>query len=142
MDISKYMTGAYITAKDLGEEVRDETIADTRDGQYGKPELVFESKDKLSLNATNLKIMTKHYGRETNLWVGIMIRLVRGEATFNGNRVPSVVIVPVSPAIPQDQRLWRTSLKGKLKPQATAGDMHRPLDDDIPFSSDPTEARR
>src|SRR5262245_49697698 len=91
MDVTKYMSGAYITAKDLGEEVRDETIADTRDGQYGKPELVFESKDKLSLNATNLKTMTKHYGRETNLWVGIVIRLVRGEATFNGNQVPSVV---------------------------------------------------
>src|SRR5215510_7809104 len=96
VDIAKYLNGTHITAKELAHDTRIETIANVQEGQFEKLDLVFESKDKLSLNTTNLRTMRKHYGAETDLWVGKKVTLVVGELTFRGKSVDSVLIVPVS----------------------------------------------
>ncbi len=40
-------------------------------------------------------------GRKTDLGAGVKIKLVVGEATFDGKQVASVIILPVSPATPE-----------------------------------------
>jgi hypothetical protein len=106
MDTSKYLKGNNITAKSMkeaGEEVQEVTIADTQDGKYGL-ELVFENRDRVTLNATNLKKMHRHYGVESTLWVGIEIKLVLGELTYEDEQVDSILIVPVSPDVSKEKR--------------------------------------
>ena len=108
MDTTTFLKGNIITAKGMkeaGEEVIEGlVIADCVNGKFGRPELVFESKDRFSLNDTNLRKMHKHYGTESNAWSGVEIKLVLGEATYEDEQVDSVLLVPVSPDITKEKR--------------------------------------
>jgi len=118
IDVSKYRKGSWYNLGNLGDDAPLETIIDVEEGQYDKLVLVFESRNRLSLNGGNLELMCRHYGEDHRRWIGLTIKLVSGERKFNGKMVPSIILVPVSPDIVQEQR---------------GGDVNRPLDDEIPF---------
>jgi hypothetical protein len=132
IDMSKYLKGSYITVESLGTDVRIEAIADAVDGKFDKPDLIFESGDRLGLNGTNRRTMFKHYGLESNDWIGKKVKVYVGELTFNGKQQDSVLLTPVSP--PTVKR------NAKPKEKGDEDEVHRPLqvgdekvDDEIPF---------
>jgi hypothetical protein len=59
----------------------------------------FKSGDILSLNATNVKILQKAYGVDSDLWIGKKVELYAGEVEYQKKMQPSVLIRPISPPI-------------------------------------------
>jgi hypothetical protein len=127
MDISKYLSTVFLKAGDLASSPRRVVIADVVDGKYDKPDVHFQDGTCLSLNVTNLKALAAAYGTQTADWAGLEIELYVGPVKFNGENQDSVLVRPVSPAIPFDQRT--PPPKPKLRPGGAVTSM----DDEIPF---------
>src|SRR5262245_48183814 len=123
IDVSKYRKGSWYNLGNLGDDAPIEKIFDVEEGQYEKLVLVFESRNRVSLNAGNVELMCRHYGEDPRRWIGITIKLVSGERKFNGKMVASIILVPVSPDIVQAAE----------RAAETKGDVNRPVDDEIPF---------
>jgi hypothetical protein len=124
MDISEHISGGFLKVGDLAGGVRREVIAEVRPGRYQNPDCEFQSGAVLTLNATNLRALAAAWGPETDAWTGKEVELYVGKTQFNGQDRESVLVRPISPPIPAEQRP-----KPAPKPRgAIAG-----LDDEIPF---------
>lgn len=88
----KYLKGKYITVDDLRDGPRQEIIIDVLEGKYERPDLLFESGDKLGCNKTNLRTLEKHLGSETNGWARAEVELYVGKLEFNNEKKDSVLI--------------------------------------------------
>jgi len=84
-------------------------------GKYDKPDILFEDGSKLSANATNVRILCRHYGDDSADWIGVEVELTLGEIDFQGEKKPAVIILPISPP-------------AEKKPAEKT-----PFDDEIPF---------
>jgi hypothetical protein len=116
MDMRKYYAG-YIKVEDL-DSPRQEQIEDCRVGNFDRPVLHFESGDKLSLNFTNTRTLGGAFGDDSNEWIGKTIELYVGQVKYQGELQPSVLVRPISPPVPLEQR------------KQIADD---DLDDEVPF---------
>ena len=65
-DMRQFAGEAFIKVVDLSEGPRQETIAAVQSGNYDRPVLLFESGDKLALNATNTRVLVRAYA-----WQGL-----------------------------------------------------------------------
>jgi hypothetical protein len=119
MDTSSYFT-TFLKVDDFAEgESMEETITKVEEGKYGLV-LTLDGGSQFSLNATNWRTLSKAYGYESDNWIGRRIELTRGEATYRGEQVPSLILKPKSPALSEaDRRL-------PVKPEPD-------IDSDIPF---------
>jgi hypothetical protein len=104
IDMGKFAGGGFIGVADLNGGTRRETISAVELGKYGKPDLHFRSGDKLSVNSTNAKALSKAYGRNSDDWIGREIELYCGQVVYNKQTQASVLARPVSPVIPDAQR--------------------------------------
>jgi hypothetical protein len=95
MDVSEFRKGKFLKVEDC-REPRQARIADCVPGKYGKPDLIFESGDRLGLSATNLDILGNKYGWETEAWIGHVVELAVGQTTFNNENVELVLVKPLS----------------------------------------------
>jgi hypothetical protein len=126
MDMRKYSSEHFIKVDDVRNGPIEDQIAVVKDGQYDKPNIVLESGDVLSLNATNRKKLVRAYGTESDLWIGKMIRLFLGMIEYQGSDHEAVLVEPVSPPIKG----------GKANKAAKATDKKKPavdFDDDVSF---------
>jgi hypothetical protein len=82
MDTRKYAGPTFIGVGDVNGVALREQIAVVNTGKYDKLNVVFESGDILSLNATNVKILQKAYGFDSDLWIGKEIELYAGEVEY------------------------------------------------------------
>jgi hypothetical protein len=100
MDMSKYSGAAFLKVGDIKANgpVRV-MIADVQIGEYGKPDLWFTDGTRLSVNATNNKILCQAYGIESDNWMGKELELVVGELEFKGKPQEAVLIKPISAPI-------------------------------------------
>src|SRR5262245_18325965 len=121
MDIDKYSKDVYIKVDDLVDGPRREKIVDVLDGKYDKPDVLFESGNKLGLNATNRRTLKRAYGRETNAWAGRVVELYIGEVRFNNESRESVLVRPITPS-----NSGADAHKPK-KPKVGSGGIHDPL---------------
>jgi hypothetical protein len=119
MDMSQYNGAAFLKVGDVkvNGPIRV-VIADIVLGKYGKPDVSFSDGTKLSLNATNNKILCQAYGAEGDDWIGKEIELSLGEIEYQGKPQQAVLVKPISPPIEKKPP--------KRKP---GGDM----EDEIPF---------
>jgi hypothetical protein len=99
MDTRKYAGPTFIGVGDVNGVALREQIAVVNTGKYDKLNVVFESGDILSLNATNVKILQKAYGFDSDLWIGKEIELYAGEVEYQKKLQPSVLIRPISPPV-------------------------------------------
>jgi hypothetical protein len=99
MDTRKYAGPTFIGLGDVNGGALREQIAVVNLGKYDKLNVVFESGDILSLNATNVKILQKAYGVDSDLWIGKEGELYAGEVEYQKKMQPSVLIRPISPPI-------------------------------------------
>jgi hypothetical protein len=117
MDMSRYAGTSFLKFEDVAAGPRQEKITGVDLGKYDKPILEFESGDRLSLNATNSKTLVRAYGAESDDWIGMVVELFPGQTEFQGKPQDSVLVRPISPGRPLDER---TPVKSEM-------------DDDIPF---------
>jgi hypothetical protein len=58
----------------------------------------------LSLNITNLTALSKHWGLDTDDWLGLEIELSDDQVPFGNGYVDSVVVRPISPPLSKEKR--------------------------------------
>ena len=75
IDMRKYGGEYYLTIPDVRDGALQMPIVDVRDGKFDKPDLVFETGDVLSLNATNRKTLMRAYGPFSDTWLGKIVEL-------------------------------------------------------------------
>lgn len=125
MDARKFCGTNYITLADVAEGPMRFTIAEAREGRYGKIEIISEEGLVFSLNTGNTRRMVRAYGGKTEGWIGKTAELVSGMTEFQGQPQPSVLINPISaPTAPEP---------GQTATGATA--IKSDMNDDIPFSA-------
>ena len=125
MDMSKYSGAAFLKAGDVkvNGSIRV-VIADIQVGKYEKPDVSFTDGTKLSLNATNNKILCQAYGTDGDDWIGKEIELSLGEIEYQGKPQEAVLVKPISPPIEKKPP------PPKPKPKNSGGG---DMDDEIPF---------
>lgn len=118
MDLKKYATDRFVKPNDVKDGPIEGEIAVVKDGKYDKLNVVLETGDVVSLNATNFRTLSSAYGMDSDVWLGKTIRLFLGTIQYQGADHEAVLVEPISPAIP------KTKNKTDEKP---------PFDDKIPF---------
>jgi hypothetical protein len=120
VDTSSYFT-TFLKVDDFAEgESTEGTITKVEEGKYGLV-LTLDSGSQFSLNATNWRTLSRAYGFESDNWVGKSIELTRGEMTYKGEQVASLILKPTSSPLSESER------KLPVKPEPD-------IDDDIPFN--------
>jgi hypothetical protein len=99
MDMRKYSGEHFVKVDDVKDGPIEGQIAVVKEGNWDKPNVVLESGDVLSLNATNIKTLTRAYGTESDYWIGKMIRLFLGEIEYQGSPREAVLVEAISPPI-------------------------------------------
>jgi hypothetical protein len=132
MDMRKYSGHRYIKPDHVRYDQLQEQIVDVRLGNYDKPDLIFESGDLLSLNATNNQTLICAYGANSDDWCGKVIELFLGELKFQGKTIEAVLVRPISPPLEPAEQTKPNAPKEELsetEETSRAGD----VDDNIPF---------
>jgi hypothetical protein len=100
MNISEYVGSVFLKADAVKASgpirVR---ITDVSAGRFDKLDLTFDDKTRLSLNATNSRILARMYGMESNDWLGKEVELEVGKTQYRGELQESILIKPISPPI-------------------------------------------
>jgi hypothetical protein len=126
MDVSEYLSTAFIKVGDLASGSRPVVIVNVVGGKYDKPDAHFQDGTCLSLNATNLKALANAYSTQTDLWIGKEIELYVGPVKYNGQEQDSVLVRLIIPPIPFDER-------PPPKPKPAGAVAVTSIDDEIPF---------
>jgi len=120
MDMRKFAGSTFLKPVDAQSGPFTEKIDAVEIGQFDKPVITFDDGRKLSLNATNTRVLCRAYGSESTDWIGKEVELFFGQVEYQGRLQDSVLVRPISPVI------------GKNAPpklRKSGGDM----DDSIPF---------
>jgi hypothetical protein len=122
-DMSQYAGSQYwkiIDVRDGPVKMKIEAVSISK---FNKPDLVFSDGSKFSVNATNAKTLCRSYGKNDSDWIGKEIQLEIGEVEFEGEKISTVIIRPISPAT------VKSAAPAKAKTAAARPD----YDDEIPF---------
>jgi hypothetical protein len=130
IDMRDYGGEHYISVPDVRDGPLPEGIADAREGKFDKPDLVFESGDVLSLNATNRKTLMRVYGPTSDTWIGKRVELILGEVMFQNKPQEAVIVRPISPPLTVEEMAAATA---KSTPAAGGSSG---MNDDIPFAAE------
>jgi hypothetical protein len=99
MDMRPFKKPKFLKLEDIRSSgPRQDRIVGVVMGQFKKPDLILESGDKLGLSATNIEILSKAYGFESEDWGGHAIKLYVGKGTFEGEDVDMILVEPISKA--------------------------------------------
>jgi hypothetical protein len=96
MDMRKYSGNTFYKVADVKDGPVTEKIAGVVEGRYQKPDLVFESGAKLSINATNNKVLIRAYGADSEDMIGYTIELFLGSIEYQGKDQDAVLVRPIS----------------------------------------------
>jgi hypothetical protein len=133
VDMRKYSGSSFYKVDDIkGRPPVQVRIADVGIGQYGRPDITFESGKKLSVNATNNEKLVDAYGYESDSWIGHVIELSVGDGKFQGSAINVIKVRPIS----------KPEQYGEAKPEPVQQKPNVPpvskspsndMDDEIPF---------
>jgi hypothetical protein len=99
MDMRKFSSPTFLKVNDVRDGPLQLQIAAVNEGRYEKPDLVFETGETLSLNATNVNTLIRAYGSKSEDWIGKQIELALGTVKFQGEPQDAVIVKPISPPI-------------------------------------------
>jgi hypothetical protein len=126
MDMARHAGDAYLRVEDVRESGPVKaTITAIEDGAFDKPVAVLSDDTSVQLNQSNVRTLIRVWGKNSDDWIGKEIGLSVGQIFYNEKQVDTIVIKPISPAIPVEGR--------KPAPPASAKSSRDELDDDIPF---------
>jgi len=120
-DMSQYAGSQYWKVVDVRDGPVKMKIEAVSISKFNKPDLVFADGSKFSVNATNAKMLSS-YGKNDSDWIGKEIQLEIGEAEFQGEKISTVIVHPISPPTVKS-----------AAPTATKKSLAADLDDEIPF---------
>ncbi len=126
MDMRKYSGAAFLKVGDV--KVNGPlrvVIVDIVEGKYSRPDLEFDDGTKLSVNATNNRVLIAAYGWDSTNWIDKEIELSVGQVQYEGELQDSILVKPISPPIEK---------RPPPKPKGES-DKRGDLDDEIPFSA-------
>ena len=116
MHMSKYLGSVFLKVGGIRASgpirVR---ITDVSEGQFGKPDLTFHDRTQLSLNVTNVRVLVRAYGMDSDDWLDKEVELEVGEIQYQGKLQDIILLKPISPP-----------MENKAPPKPD-------LDDEIPF---------
>src|SRR5262245_55795162 len=118
MDMRKFSGESFIKVDDVRSGPIQAQIAAVKQGKFEKPDLVFETGDTLSLNATNNKTLMRAYGPHSRDWHGKTVEMFIGEVEFQKKMQDAVIVRAISPPLKPEEQTPLTSSKG---------------DDELPF---------
>jgi hypothetical protein len=122
MDMKKFTNEHFIKVDDVRNGPIQGQIAAVREGKYDKADLILESGDVLSLNATNTKALIRAYGTNSDYWISKMIEMFLGQLKYNGTYNDAVLVKAISPPLTATET-----------DKAADQDKLPPLNDEIPF---------
>jgi hypothetical protein len=125
MDMRKYAGAAFIKVDDVRARPLELQIAVVKAGKFDKPDLVFETGETFSLNATNTRALIQAWGADSKDWIGKEIKLKLGVIPYQGKDQDAVIVEPISPPITAPEK---TEAAAKLD-----SDEARLIDSEIPF---------
>jgi hypothetical protein len=99
-DLKDYSGEYFIKVDDVREKPLRRRIANVRKGNYDKLELVFDSGEVLSLNATNTRALSRVYGGSSDALIGKVIDLEHGQLRYQGADHDAVLVKPITPPEP------------------------------------------
>jgi hypothetical protein len=108
MDMRQFRKPRFLKVEDVRDQPRQERIAGVVMGKFSKPDLVFESGDKLGLSATNSEILSTAYSFESDQWTGHLVELFVGQGQYEGDDVGMILVRPLSKAENGEQALEPT----------------------------------
>ena len=119
MDMSKFSGDAYLKVEDIRTSGPVKAVIETiTEGAFDKPVANLSDGSALQLNISNTRTLVRTWGKNSEDWLGREIELAIGQVEFKGELTDSIVVSPVSAAIPIGER------KDPPAPE---------IDDDIPF---------
>ena len=104
MDMRKFTGSSFIKPDDVRSGPINATILEVTEGKYGKPDLLFSSGARLSLNATNCKVLVAAFGSDDSDWVGQEIEMRFGQLKYNGTVNDAVLVKATSAGVPEAER--------------------------------------
>ena len=96
-DLKKYSGQRFIKPEHVRNKPIRDTIIGVKEGKFGKLELLLESGDIFSLNATNTEILMDAYGRNSDRLKDKEIEMFFGQLKYNGVDNDAVLVKPISP---------------------------------------------
>jgi hypothetical protein len=96
MDMRKFSGEHFVKVADVKDGPIQGQIAVVKEGKYDKANIVLESGDVLSLNATNSQTLMRAYGTDSDYWIGKQIELFLGVIQYQGSDHEAVLVRPVS----------------------------------------------
>jgi hypothetical protein len=102
MDMSRYAGSSFLKPEHLADGPRVETITNIQDGRFDRPKLAFESGEKLSLNIANTRALCRVFGPNSHDWLKKTVELSAGTTEFKGETVATIIVRPVSAAVPKE----------------------------------------
>lgn len=132
VNVSRYAGSKFIKVDDVREKPREERIINVYLGQrYGRPILELDSGREFSLNGTNVSVLMKAYGEESNAWLGHTIELSFGHTMFEKQTVETVVVKPIS--LPEHFPDGKPPDAPQPRPAPQRQEPPSDMDDEIPF---------
>jgi hypothetical protein len=105
MDMSQYKGSAFIKVKDVKDGPLVRKIVRVEEGRFEKPDLCFDDGSVLSLNATNVGILCRAYGDDSDDWIDQVVELRLGTITYKGTENEAVLVKPVSTVAVSDDEV-------------------------------------
>ena len=96
MDAKKYAAKSFLNVEYIERHGPVEGVIEHVElGQYDKLVITLSAGHKFSLNKTNVGILCRDLGENTDDWLGHPVHLVVGEIKFQGNMQKAVVVEPL-----------------------------------------------
>jgi hypothetical protein len=99
MDMRKFSGEQFMKVDDVRDGPLQVQIAVVKEGKFDKSNVIFESGEFLSVNATTTRILVRAYGPNSDDWIGKEIELTLGTVEFQKKPQDAVIIKPISPPI-------------------------------------------
>ena len=104
LNLKKYVGSNFLKVDHLRDGPRREVIAGWGENNFGRPEITFVSRDVLSLNDTNTRILIDHYGENSRDSIGAEVELYLGKVKYKGEMQDSILLRPLTPPRKFDER--------------------------------------
>jgi hypothetical protein len=98
MDMTRFSGEDYVKTDHVRDgPIRAKIVNVKEEGNFGRPELILDTDQILTVNFSNNRILVEAFGPDSDDWIGQRLKLTLGKVSYKGELVDSVIIQPISP---------------------------------------------
>ena len=127
MDMSEFAGSRFLKVQDVKSGPIRARIVRVDLGKYNKPNIHLDDGNILSGNATNVRVLCRAYGSDSDGWIDKEIDLTLGTIEYQGEDQEAIVVNPISPPEPKSEGQVKAAKPMKAKSKSSD------MDDTIPF---------